>query len=454
LISNNTILQQMTTTEEFQHINSKPSPIEIYNKDTMDYSKNTRDELIALCKEKKIKGYSGKKKSDLIYMLTPPAISPTKLPQSVSTPIPERSHNGSGVGGVVRRLLPKAVRQTVGLVCESSANAESLESVGIAQNLIETTEVKKEIISPTHEEIEKNTFCIGDNIELLKKVKSETIDMIYLDPPYNTGRNFYYFEDKFTDFSKFMEDRIKECHRVLKKNGNIIIHVEPRISHYIRVICDNIFGDSNFQNEIVWHSGGNAKNKYQLGRNHDTIIVYSKSSKSKFFPLYNPYTDKYKKGLKMCPHHKKLYSTSAAHNSQPEVNPRPNLRYEWNGNTRQWYLSQEKMQSFHDDNRLEYNEKGIPRIKRFLDEMEGIPVRDTWDDISSIQNGEKTKYATQKPIKLLERVLSLYSAEGDLCMDPFAGSGTLGRACRNMKRDYILFDINPEAKKVFYKEDE
>ena len=359
----------------------------------MDYSKKTRAELVAICKEKNLKGYSTKKKADLIALLSP-----------------------------------------------------------IDNSTISEVGPTNEIITTSSDEIVKNTFHVGDNVELLKKVKSETIDMIYLDPPYNTGRNFHYFEDKFADFPKFMEERIKECHRVLKKEGNIIIHVEPRISHHIRIICDKIFGEGNFQNEIVWHSGGNAKNKYQLGRNHDTIIVYSKSSKSKFFPLYKPYTDEYKKGLKTCPHHKKLYSTSAAHNSQPEVNPRPNLRYEWNGNTRQWYFSKEKMKSLHDDNRLEYNEKGIPRIKRFLDEMEGIPVRDTWDDISSIQNGEKTKYATQKPIKLLERVLALYSVEGDLCMDPFAGSGTLGRACRGMKRDYILFDINPEAKMLFDKE--
>ena len=299
------------------------------------------------------------------------------------------------------------------------------------------------------EEICKNSFHVGDNVELLKRIKSGTIDMIYLDPPYNTGRNFHYFDDKFADFSKFMEERISECHRVLKSTGNIIIHVEPRISHHIRVICDNIFRESNFKNEIVWISGGNAKNKYQLGRNHDTIIVYGKSSKSKFFPQYKNYDDGYKKNLKMCPCHEKLYSTSATHNSQPEVNPRVNLRYEWNGHLRQWYFSKEKMMSLHNDNRLEYNKIGIPRVKRFMDELEGIPIRDTWDDISSIQNGEKKKYATQKPVKLLERVLALYSAEGDLCLDPFAGSGTLGRACRNMNREFILMDINPEAKDVF-----
>lgn len=358
----------------------------------MEYSKKTREELIAICKQNGLKGSSTKKRAQLLAILSP---------------------------------------------------AENSTAEGTPTN--ETTAISVE-------ELQTNTFHVGDNLELLKKVKSETIDMIYLDPPYNTGRSFYYFEDKFADFPKFMEERIKECHRVLKNDGTIIIHVEPRISHYIRILCDTIFGDSNFKNEIVWHSGGNAKNKHQLGRNHDTLIVYNKSSKSKFFPLYKPYTTEYKKGLKLCPHHNKLYSTTATYNSQPEVNPRPNLRYEWNGTTLQWYFTKEKMKSLHDDNRLEYNEKGIPRIKRFLDEMEGIPIRDTWDDIPCMQNGEKIKYATQKPIKLLERIVTLYSAQGDLCMDPFAGSGTLGRACRILKREYILFDINPEAKKVFDKE--
>ena len=134
---------------------------------------------------------------------------------------------------------------------------------------------------------------------------------------------------------------------------------------------------------------------------------------------------------------------------QPEVNPRPNLRYEWNGHQKQWYFSKERMETLHKEHRLEYNSSGIPRIKRFAHEMDGVPIRDTWDDISSIQNGEKTKYATQKPVKLLERIVSLYSREGDLCLDPFAGSGTLGRACKALNRKYVLFDLNPEGKEVF-----
>lgn len=340
------------------------------------YAKKTLLELKALCRERKIKGYSNKTKSQLLELLGEKSV-----------------FNGP----------------------------------------------------------ELNDFTIGDNLPLLKAMPEACVDMIYMDPPYNTGRDFHYFQDNFADFRGFIRDRIIECHRVLKQNGNIIIHVEPRISHHIRYICDEVFGEDKFQNEIVWHSGGNAKNKYQLGRNHDTIIVYGKCAKPKFYPLYKPYTEEYMQSQKMCPVHNKLYSTSAAHNSQPEVNPRPNLRYEWNGHLRQWYFSREKMEKLHTDGRLEYNSKGIPRIKRYVDEMQGIPVRDTWDDIPSIQSGEKLKYATQKPISLLERIIALYSEENDLCLDPFAGSGTLGRACKKMHRRFKLFDINPEAKEVFEK---
>ncbi len=297
--------------------------------------------------------------------------------------------------------------------------------------------------------MEPNTFVVGDNLELLRSLPSESIDMIYMDPPYNTGRNFHYFKDRFADFPAFMEQRILECHRALKKTGNIIIHIEPRISHILRVICDKVFGESRFCNEIVWHTGGNAKNKYQLGRGHDTIIVYAKSSSSKFFPLYKEYDESYLSHAKRCSYRNELYTTSAAHTSQPEVNPRPNLRYDWNGHAKQWHVSKERMQQLHDENRLEYNSSGIPRIKRYISEMEGIPIRDVWDDIPSIQTTEKTKYATQKPVKLLERIIKLYSEEGDVCLDPFAGSGTLGRACKHLGRNYILFDINPEAKEVF-----
>jgi len=303
--------------------------------------------------------------------------------------------------------------------------------------------------------MEKNTYYVEDNLVLLKKVEKESVDLIYFDPPYNTGRDFYNFNDKFESvdaYSDFIKLRIIECRRILKKTGTMIVHIEPRVSPYFRLIADSLFGLNNFKNEIVWKTGGNSKNIRQLNRWHDTILVYAKNKgKQLFNPIYFPYDDAYKKNAKICPIHKKLYKTTAIHNSQPEVNPRMNLRYEWQGNTRQWYVCKEKMEELHKDNRLQYNNKNIPRIKRFLDEMDGIPLRDIWDDIANIQSKEKLKYATQKPVKLLERIVTLYSDEKSLCLDIFAGSGTLGRACKNLNRDYILFDINEDGKKLFEK---
>lgn len=302
--------------------------------------------------------------------------------------------------------------------------------------------------------MELNTYYIDDNLQLLKKLDNNSIDLIYFDPPYNTGRNFYDFNDKFNtkdEYLEFIKERLIECHRVLKNTGTVVIHIEPKISHYFRLLCDSVFGDNNFKNEIVWQTGGNAKNKYKLNRFHDTIIVYSKTSSQIFNPLYFAYNEEYKKksNVKYCHIHKKDYVTTAIHNSQPNVNPRLNLRYNWNGNDKQWYVSEKKMQELEKDNRLEYNKNGIPRIKRFLDEMEGIPLRDIWCDIPNIQSCEKLNYATQKPIKLLERIISLYSNKNAICLDIFAGSGTLGRACINLERKYLLFDINENGKKVF-----
>lgn len=302
-----------------------------------------------------------------------------------------------------------------------------------------------------------DTYTVGDNINLLKDVPNGTVDLVYFDPPYNTGRNFYDFNDAFKsmeDYLDFMRLRVKECWRCLKDGGNIVIHIEPRISHYFRVMCDEVFGYKNFRNEIVWQTGGNAKNLYQLNRYHDTLVVYSKGGKrSKFNPQYFAYDEEYKKksNVKMCHVRKKEYVTTALHNSQPDVNPRPNLRYEWNGNDRQWYVTKEKMETLHCEDRLEYNKKGIPRVKRYLEEMDGVPLRDVWCDIKNTQRGEKLNYATQKPVKLLERVVKVYTDEGDVCMDIFAGSGTLGRACIGTGRRFILFDENSNGYTEFQK---
>ena len=299
-----------------------------------------------------------------------------------------------------------------------------------------------------------NEYSVGDSRDLLKQVESNSVDLVYIDPPYCTGRDFYHFDDRFKSSADYrellMRPILTECYRILSDVGNIVVHVEPKVSHHIRILLDDIFGEKRFKNEIVWVSGGNHKSKKQLQRNHDTLIVYQKSATSIYNPEHKEYDAETIKKTKLCPHHKKIYNTSALVNRQPNVVSRPNLRYEWNGNNLQWHISKERMQMLHDDNRLEYSPiSGIPRVKKFLDEMDGIPVKDVWTDIKQIQGVEKLDYATQKPVALLNRIVEMFSYKDSTILDPCAGSGSIGRSAIATNRNYILFDINNEAKKLF-----
>ena len=297
-----------------------------------------------------------------------------------------------------------------------------------------------------------NQYLIGDNLEVLNKINLE-FDFCYIDPPYNTGRNFGDFGDSFDDmtsFIDFLRPRFELIHKKLKESGNLIVHVDSISSHYIKVCLDSIFGIKNFRNELILTTSNMKQVKTKLMRRHDVILIYSKNkNKLKYNQQYSPYDSDETGNGKGKKDEYGYYTTSAAKNSQPNVIVRPNLRYEWNGHHFQWWISKEKMQKLHNDNRLEYNSDGIPRIKRYFHEMNGIPFKDVWSDIHSIQGNEKLDYATQKPVKLLERLLDLYTNEGDYCLDIFAGSGTTGRACLNKNRNYFLIDINEKGKEIF-----
>ena len=297
----------------------------------------------------------------------------------------------------------------------------------------------------------ENKYIVGNNIDVLDTLNSE-YDFCYIDPPYNTGRNFGDFGDSFEDmdeFIEFLKPRFELIHDKLKKTGNLVVHVDFISSHYIKVSLDSIFGIKNFKNELIVTTSNMKAVKKKLMRSHDVLLVYSKNiNKAVYNQQYTPYENGRTKGKV---DKRGEYITSAAKNSQPNVIVRPNLRYEWNGHNFQWWVSKEKMQKLHDENRLEYNKEGIPRIKRYFHEMNGVPFKDVWVDISSIQGNEKLDYATQKPIKLLERLLDLFTNENDHCLDIFAGSGTLGRACLNKNRNYTLIDVNQKGKDVFEK---
>jgi DNA modification methylase len=295
------------------------------------------------------------------------------------------------------------------------------------------------------------TFIVGNCVDVLKTI-SNKFDFIYMDPPYNTGRDWFNFDDRFQSPKDYIENLIEpmllSCKEVMNQNSTIAIHIEPKCSHWIKICAEQIFGE--LTNEIVWVTGGNKNSSKKLQRNHDTILIYTQG-KSKFNPQFVPYSEDLVKRAKICRLTNKKYTTSALINRQPNIVPRPNLRYEWNGHSAQWWVSKEKMQKLHDEGKLEYSKSGIPRIKKYLSDMKGIQIKDTWNDIPILQGKEKLSYATQKPVALLERLIKLYTDEGDFVLDPCAGSGTTGRACLNLNRNFTLIDINKQASDVFYR---
>jgi len=303
----------------------------------------------------------------------------------------------------------------------------------------------------------KNEYIVDDNLNVLRQIKGCSVDFVYIDPPFGKNRDFDDFDDRWNDIplfvNEFLHPRIKEVHRILSRKGSVCVHCDISASHYIKVMMDSVFGYNKLINEIIWKTGGNSKTKKKMYKSHDTILAYSKTAEYTFNPIYKPYGEEYfkKNNPKMCEIRNEYYSSCAIHNSQPEVVKRPNLRYEWNGHFKQWLVSEEKMKYLHKDNRLTYSKTGIPRIKRYLNEMEGVPITDVWLDISTIQNGEKLDYATQKPIKLVERIISMFSNEGDLVLDCFAGSGTTGIAAIRTRRNFTLIDKNIKGKKIFDK---
>lgn len=255
----------------------------------------------------------------------------------------------------------------------------------------------------------------GDNLSVLKSIADESIQLIYVDPPFNTGRvqsrgsskttrtetgnrigfkgqryeivkeTILSYDDEFKDYWGFLEPRLEEAWRVLNETGTLYLHLDYREAHYAKVLLDALFGRECFLNEIIWayDYGGKAKSRWPA--KHDTILVYVK----------NP--DKY-------------YFNNESVDREPYMAP--------------GLVTPEKVA------------KGK------------LPTDVWWHTIVSPTGKEKTGYPTQKPLGILRRVIQASSKEGDLVLDFFAGSGTTGAAAAELGRNFILIDQNPESIEV------
>lgn len=254
----------------------------------------------------------------------------------------------------------------------------------------------------TYSECYQQCFCL-DNLELMKKIESNTIDLIYCDILYGTGRKFKDYQDLKpirSEIESHYIPRIKEMHRILKPTGSIYLQMDTKINHWMRCIMDDIFGYDKFRNEISWWYKRWSNISFGFQKMHDVILFYSKD-KSKFNIQYQDYA-------------------------------KPNEIEDTVRGVIDGKLVRLK------------NEDGS--YKKRETENKGVPLHDVWE-IQHIQPTAKERlgYDTQKPKALIERIIKASSNEGDLVADFYLGSGTTAVVCKELNRNFIGCDINPRA---------
>ena len=289
----------------------------------------------------------------------------------------------------------------------------------------------------TYSECYQQCFC-SDNLELMKTIESNTIDLIYCDILYGTGKNFGDYQDLKpirSEIENHYIPRIKEMHRILKQTGSIFLQMDCKINHWIRCILDDIFGYDNFRNEIVWKRGtvkGAKAKGNQFARNHDVIFYFSKSNEYIFNRLYLPFSAEYIKRF-----NKDDNDGKGPYRDDQAIGTR----------------SETSIKEMIDVNKIIVNQDGSLKIKTYLNELEGVVIDDNWIDISevNVMSNQRTDYPTQKPKSLIERIIKASSNEGDLVADFYMGSGTTAEVCKDLKRNFIGCDINPRAVEITLK---
>ena len=334
------------------------------------------------------------------------------------------------------------------------------------------------------------TIWTGDNLDILRGLNSESVDLIYLDPPFNSNRDYAApvgsraagaaFKDTWTlsdldvawmgliadehpaiyrtieaaglthgkgmqSYLCMMAVRLLEMRRVLKEAGSVYLHCDPTASHYLKLVMDAIFGQVQFRNEVIWrrsHPKGLAFTRF--ASNHDVILVYGREGETAWNAPYiaNPRAHEQYKLIE--DETGRRYQLTSLLNPNPD---RPNLTYEFKGVTRVWRWTKERMEEADRTGLIVVPRggKGIPRLKRYLDEQPGIPVSDTWDDVPIAAGKERTGYPTQKPLALLERIIKASSNPGDMVLDPFAGCATACVAAEKLGRRWVGIDLSPKA---------
>jgi DNA modification methylase len=313
-----------------------------------------------------------------------------------------------------------------------------------------------------------NKLILGDNLEILKTLEADSVDLIYLDPPFFSNRNYEViwgdageirsFQDRWAGgidhYIAWLKERVAEMHRVLKSTGSIFLHCDWHANAYIRAdILDKIFGAENFRGEIIWQRT-NAHNdaKKKIAVLTDTIWYYTKTNNCIYNPVYGELSEKYTDDFYKYDDNdgKGRYSLGDLTNTKPG-----GYAYEYKGykpNENGWRCPLETMREWDKEGKIYFpklKEQRL-RIKRYFNDSKGQLLGNVWTDITNVQGTSKEKigYPTQKPEALLQRIIKMASNEGDIILDPFMGGGTTIAVAERLKRQWIGIDQSAIAVKV------
>jgi DNA modification methylase len=316
--------------------------------------------------------------------------------------------------------------------------------------------------------IDTRVIYCGDCLEQLRKLPDACVDLIYIDPPFNSNRNYEVFwgeakekrsfEDRHEStqaYIEFMRPRCVELARVLKKTGTFYYHCDWHASHYVKVMLDQIFGENLFQNEIIWKRTSARSDSHRYNTIHDTILFYAGGPTFTWNAQYQEYDPEYVSEFYT---HVDPDGRRWKRGDLTSPNPRPNMMYQfktYQSPKKGWRFTKERLEALDRQGKIHYpkDPQGVPRLKQYLDEMPGVPLQTVWTDIRPLHNlaAERLGYPTQKPLALLERIVQASSNENDLVLDAFCGCGTALVAAQTLKRQWIGIDISPTACRVMAK---
>lgn len=310
-----------------------------------------------------------------------------------------------------------------------------------------------------------NMLIFGDNLQALKTLLqwkaegrlvnpdgSHGVRLVYIDPPFATKQEFRgsqderAYQDKVAGarFVEFLRRRLVLLRELLAPDGTLYIHLDYRKVHYIKLVLDELFGETHFVNEIIWKRTSAHSDSLTLGNSHDVVLHYSKSDSFPYVKQYHEYSEEY---IRKYYKHSDERGRFLDRDLTAKGLKGRGYQYVWRGIDGYWRCPIETMRQYESESLLYYTHRGTPRLKQYLHEKEGRPLQDVWTDINAInsQAVERVGYPTQKPETLLARIIIASSNPGDIVLDAFAGSGTTLAVAEKLGRRWIGIDCGKLA---------